>query len=170
MRFLRTGRDRPIAESEDRRHRSAPPDPALDTYTFAGRTLDFANMEVRARGETHRLTQMECELLRYLVTHPGQVIPRTRLLEDVWGLQEGTDTRAIDNFIVRLRKYLGSAKLAAVPAHRPRRRLQVRARGERELSLTSNRRQKADARRQELALASQRALQDDAPYDLVGSD
>ena len=85
---------------------ATPSDPALDTYTFAGRTLDFANMEVRARGETHRLTQMECELLRYLVTHPGQVIPRTRLLEDVWGLHEGTDTRAIDNFIVRLRKYL----------------------------------------------------------------
>ena len=81
-------------------------DPTGDTFTFAERTLDFANMEVRARGETHRLTQMECELLRYLVAHPGQVIPRTRLLEDVWGLHEGTDTRAIDNFIVRLRKYL----------------------------------------------------------------
>ena len=81
------------------------PDP-VDTYTFAERTLDFANMEIRARGQTHRLTQMECDLLRYLVTHPGQVIPRTRLLEDVWGLHEGTDTRAIDNFIVRLRKYL----------------------------------------------------------------
>ena len=82
------------------------PEPAVDTYAFAGRTLDFANMEIRARGETHRLTQMECELLRYLVAHPGQVIPRTKLLEDVWGLHEGTDTRAIDNFIVRLRKYL----------------------------------------------------------------
>ena len=82
------------------------PEPAVDTYSFAGRTLDFANMEIRARGETHRLTQMECELLRYLVAHPGQVIPRTKLLEDVWGLHEGTDTRAIDNFIVRLRKYL----------------------------------------------------------------
>ena len=81
-------------------------EPAADTYTFAGRTLDFINMEIRARGETHRLTQMECELLRYLVTHPGQVIPRSRFLEDVWGLREGTDTRAIDNFIVRLRKYL----------------------------------------------------------------
>lgn len=82
------------------------PGPAGDTYTFAGRTLDFATMEIRARGETYQLTQMECELLRYLVTHPGQVIPRSRLLEDVWGLHEGTDTRAIDNFVVRLRKYL----------------------------------------------------------------
>src|SRR5262245_34103593 len=56
-----------------------------DTFTFAGRVLDFAAMEVRARGETHRLTQMECDLLRYLVSHPGQVVSRRTLLEDVWG-------------------------------------------------------------------------------------
>ena len=82
------------------------PDATSDTYSFAGRTLDFANMEIRARGHTHRLTQMECDLLRYLITHPGQVISRRKLLEDVWGLDESTDTRAIDNFVVRLRKYL----------------------------------------------------------------
>jgi two-component system, OmpR family, alkaline phosphatase synthesis response regulator PhoP len=82
------------------------PDAANDTYTFAGRTLDFSAMEIRARGQTHRLTQMECELLRYLVSRPGQVIPRRTLLEQVWGLHESTDTRAIDNFVVRLRKYL----------------------------------------------------------------
>lgn len=81
-------------------------DSTTDTYSFAGRTLDFANMEIRAQGQTHRLTQMECELLRYLVMHPGQAISRGRLLEDVWGLHEGTDTRAIDNFVVRLRRYL----------------------------------------------------------------
>ncbi len=77
-----------------------------DTYSFAGRTLDFANLLLRAHGATHQLTQMECDLLRYLVMHPGQVIPRRRLLEEVWGLHESTDTRAIDNFMVRLRKYL----------------------------------------------------------------
>jgi len=81
-------------------------DTANDTYTFAGRTLDFSAMEIRARGQTHRLTQMECELLRYLVTRPGQIISRRTLLEEVWGLHESTDTRAIDNFVVRLRKYL----------------------------------------------------------------
>jgi DNA-binding response OmpR family regulator len=84
----------------------APAEAVGDTFTFAGRTLDFNAMEIRARGETHRLTQMECELLRYLVTHPGQVISRGTLLENVWGLHERTDTRAIDNFVVRLRKYL----------------------------------------------------------------
>jgi DNA-binding response OmpR family regulator len=77
-----------------------------DTYAFAGRTLDFTAMEIRAGGKTHRLTQMESELLRYLVSHAGQVVSRRTLLEEVWGLHESTDTRAIDNFVVRLRKYL----------------------------------------------------------------
>jgi DNA-binding response OmpR family regulator len=95
-----------------RRHRwnerDAPPaaDAPNDTYTFAGRILDFGAMEIRAGGQIHRLTQMESELLRYLVSRPGQVISRGTLLENVWGLHEGTDTRAIDNFVVRLRKYL----------------------------------------------------------------
>ena len=80
--------------------------PARDVYSFAGRTLDFAAMEVQACGKSYRLTQMECDLLRYLVTHAGQPVSRRALLEDVWDLHEQTDTRAIDNFIVRLRKYL----------------------------------------------------------------
>ena len=77
-----------------------------DVYSFAGRTLDFGAMEVRALGKSHRLTQMECDLLRYLVKNAGQAIARGTILEDVWGLHESTDTRAIDNFIVRLRRYL----------------------------------------------------------------
>jgi DNA-binding response OmpR family regulator len=80
--------------------------PRADTYTFAGRTLDFRAMEVHARGTSHRLTQMESELLRYLVQHAGQAVSRGTILEEVWGLHEATDTRAIDNFIVRLRRYL----------------------------------------------------------------
>jgi DNA-binding response OmpR family regulator len=80
--------------------------PTRDVYTFGDRTLDFTAMEVQARGKSYRLTQMECDLLRYLVAHAGQPVSRGALLEDVWGLHEETDTRAIDNFIVRLRKYL----------------------------------------------------------------
>ena len=84
-----------------------PPDEAQgDVYAFAGRTLDFGAMEVRALGKSHRLTQMECDLLRYLVKNAGQAVSRGTILEDVWGLHESTDTRAIDNFIVRLRRYL----------------------------------------------------------------
>jgi DNA-binding response OmpR family regulator len=80
--------------------------PTRDVYCFGGRTLDFTAMEVQARGKSYRLTQMECDLLRYFVTHAGQPVSRGALLEDVWDLHEQTDTRAIDNFIVRLRKYL----------------------------------------------------------------
>ena len=77
-----------------------------DTYAFAGRTLDFRAMEIQAHGKTYRLTQMECELLRYLVKNAGRAVSRGTILEDVWDLHEETDTRAIDNFIVRLRRYL----------------------------------------------------------------
>jgi DNA-binding response OmpR family regulator len=88
--------------------RAAPAQPEAppDTYTFAGRTLDFGAMEVRAHDKAFRLTQMECELMRYLVQNAGRAISRGTILEDVWGLHEETDTRAIDNFIVRLRRYL----------------------------------------------------------------
>jgi len=81
-------------------------EPQGDVYTFAGRTLDFRAMEIRAGGTAYRLTQMECELLRYLVKNAGRAISRGTILEQVWGLHEETDTRAIDNFIVRLRRYL----------------------------------------------------------------
>ena len=52
------------------------------------------------------LTVMEAELLRYLIRSRGRVVSRKSILEDVWGLREDTDTRAIDNFIVRLRRYI----------------------------------------------------------------
>jgi DNA-binding response OmpR family regulator len=77
-----------------------------DRFAFAGRTLDFAAMEIHAGGKSYQLTVMECELLRYLVRKAGQPVSRRAILEDVWGLDESTDTRAIDNFIVRLRRYI----------------------------------------------------------------
>lgn len=75
-------------------------------YSFAGRTIDFTNLEIHALGKTARLTLMEMGLLRYLVEHPSRVIARKEILEKVWRVHEDTDTRAIDNFIVRLRRYL----------------------------------------------------------------
>jgi DNA-binding response OmpR family regulator len=77
-----------------------------DTFAFAGRTLDFSAMTVLAGGKSYRLTLMECELLRYLVKNADQPVSRRAILENVWGLDESTDTRAIDNFIVRLRRYI----------------------------------------------------------------
>lgn len=84
----------------------AQPDAAPDTYTFAGRTLDFGAMEIHVGEKTFRLTLMETNLLRYLVKNAGVAVSRRAILEQVWGLDESTDTRAIDNFIVRLRRYL----------------------------------------------------------------
>ena len=76
------------------------------TFSFAGHTIDFGNLELRSGGDTTHLTVMESELLRYLVRNRGRVVSRKSILEEVWGLREDTDTRAIDNFIVRLRRYL----------------------------------------------------------------
>ncbi len=49
---------------------------------------------------------METELLRHLISNSGRIVSRKAILEEVWGLHEDTDTRAIDNFIVRLRRYI----------------------------------------------------------------
>jgi len=75
-------------------------------FNFSGRTIDFESLELRSAGQTVQLTLMEADLLRYLIEHEGKVVSRRAILEDVWGLREDTDTRAIDNFIVRLRKYI----------------------------------------------------------------
>ncbi len=74
--------------------------------TVNGKTIDFDNLELQSGGETIQMTLMEMKLLRFLIDHEGTTVSRKTILEDVWGLQEDTDTRAIDNFIVRLRKYL----------------------------------------------------------------
>jgi DNA-binding response OmpR family regulator len=81
-------------------------EPVGMNYSFAGRTVDFTNLEIHALGKTARLTLMEMGLLRYLVEHPNRVIARKEILEKVWRVHEDTDTRAIDNFIVRLRRYI----------------------------------------------------------------
>ena len=75
-------------------------------FEFEGKTIDFEALELRSGEQTVHLTLMEAELLRYLINHEGKIVSRSLILEDVWGLREDTDTRAIDNFIVRLRKYI----------------------------------------------------------------
>lgn len=77
-----------------------------DIFEFAGRTVDFSRLELRADDRHIHLTLMEAELLRHLVRNPGRAISRSEILDRVWHLHQETDTRAIDNFIVRLRRYL----------------------------------------------------------------
>jgi DNA-binding response OmpR family regulator len=86
-----------------------------DRITFSGKTLDFDTLELAVGERILQLTLMEANLLRYLIEHEGKVVSRKAMLEHVWGLREDTDTRAIDNFIVRLRRYI--EKEPARPMH-----------------------------------------------------
>jgi DNA-binding response OmpR family regulator len=80
--------------------------PDQELFTFDGRTIDFETLELRDDDNTIQLTLMEAKLLRHLIRNAGKTVSRKSILEDVWGVREDTDTRAIDNFIVRLRRYL----------------------------------------------------------------
>ncbi len=77
-----------------------------DIVSFNGRKIDFGSLELTAKKQKTRLTLMEAELLRYLIKNEGRAVSRKQILDEVWGLREDTDTRAIDNFIVRLRRYI----------------------------------------------------------------
>ncbi len=79
---------------------------AVALYSFGGKTFDFGALELRAGDRVVRLTLMEAELLRYLIANAGRAVSRREILEEVWNLREDTDTRAIDNFIVRLRRHV----------------------------------------------------------------
>ena len=79
---------------------------AKDEYSFNHRTIRFDALELIAPNRITHLTLMEADLLRYLTEREGQIIPRSAILEDVWRVHQDTDTRAIDNFIVRLRRYI----------------------------------------------------------------
>lgn len=98
------------------------------TFSFDGKTIDFGTLELRTPDNLIHLTLMESELLRHLIRSDGRVVSRKQILEEVWGLHEDTDTRAIDNFIVRLRRYIEGD-----PAH-PRHLLTVRGVGYRFLA------------------------------------
>jgi DNA-binding response OmpR family regulator len=94
-----------------------------DQYTFAGKTIDFDTLQLRVGDRTLQLTLMEAKLFRYLILHEGKAVSRKAMLEEVWGVREDTDTRAIDNFIVRLRRYIEK------DPSRPRHLLTVRSVG-----------------------------------------
>ena len=77
-----------------------------DTFAFGDKSVHFDLLELRVRDKVFPLTLMEANLLRYLIQHEGRPVSRKAMLEEVWGLHEDTDTRAIDNFVVRLRRYI----------------------------------------------------------------
>jgi DNA-binding response OmpR family regulator len=77
-----------------------------DSFTFGDKSVHFDRLELHVRDQVFPLTLMEANLLRYLIQHEGKPVSRKAMLEEVWGLHEDTDTRAIDNFVVRLRRYM----------------------------------------------------------------
>lgn len=72
---------------------------------FGQARINFDTHEAAAFGKPVRLTQLELDLLQYFARHPGRVLLREELLEQVWKLRNAPNTRTVDNFIVRLRKY-----------------------------------------------------------------
>jgi DNA-binding response OmpR family regulator len=82
--------------------------PVASQFSFGDKSIDFEQLEVRVGEKRMPLTLMEAALLRYFVQREGIPVPRKEILEKVWGVHEDTDTRAIDNFIVRLRRYIES--------------------------------------------------------------
>lgn len=99
-----------------------------DVFTFGEKSVHFDLLELHVGAEVFPLTLMEANLLRYLIRHEGKPVSRKAMLDEVWGLHEDTDTRAIDNFMVRLRRYLGD------DPRRPRHLLTVRGVGYRFLA------------------------------------
>jgi len=83
-----------------------PSPPPQDNFVFGDKSVDFVGLELKVRDQVFPLTLMEANVLRHLIEHEGKPVSRKKMLEEVWGLHEDTDTRAIDNFIVRLRRYL----------------------------------------------------------------
>ena len=104
-----------MARADSLLRRSAWAKRRTDVYVFSGRTIDFDALELVVGDRSFPLTLMEANLLRYLIQHEGKAVSRKAMLEDVWGLREDTDTRAIDNFIVRLRRYI--EKDPSAPRH-----------------------------------------------------
>jgi DNA-binding response OmpR family regulator len=77
-----------------------------EIFAFDDKVVDFQNLQLRVANQIIPLTMMESDLLRYLIRNSNRPVSRKQLLQEVWNLHEDTDTRAIDNFIVRLRRYI----------------------------------------------------------------
>jgi DNA-binding response OmpR family regulator len=86
--------------------KSAKPAKISEVFIVNGKSIDFANLELKTENETVKLTLMEAKLLRHLLENEGNAVSRKTILDEVWDLHADTDTRAIDNFIVRLRRLL----------------------------------------------------------------
>lgn len=74
-------------------------------YRLGDFTIDFEMLECKSENKKFALTQQEAMVLKYLVVNKGRIISRQELLEKVWNINPDIETRTVDNFIARLRKY-----------------------------------------------------------------
>ena len=95
----------PISEATDE-SKADPHKADSDIHEFGGVKVDFSRFQLSANGQTYDLTTMEVQLLRYFLANPNKVLSRTQILEDVWGQDSNVTTRTIDNFVLRLRKFI----------------------------------------------------------------
>ncbi|UCE04875.1 MAG: response regulator transcription factor [bacterium] len=77
----------------------------IPNYRFGNNKINFENLKAKSGDRQIQLTKREAMVLKYLIEHQGKIISREELLEKVWGLNSAIETRTVDNFIARLRKY-----------------------------------------------------------------
>lgn len=97
------------------RRSDTPPDTTLGELRFGEALINFDTHEATAFGKPVRLTQLELDLVQYFAQNVGRVLSREELLERVWKLRNAPNTRSVDNFILRLRKYF--ERLPDKPVH-----------------------------------------------------
>jgi len=74
-------------------------------YNFGGFEINFENLQCQKGKDHFQLTAYEAMVLKYLIDNKGNVVTRKELLENVWHMNPEVETRTVDNFIARLRKY-----------------------------------------------------------------
>jgi len=94
-----------------------------ESYQFGRNSVDLKNLQAVTANGVIRLTELEGRMLETFFAHAGDTLTRAELLKSVWGMAEDTETRTLDNFVVRLRKYFEQD-----PTN-PRHFLTVRGRG-----------------------------------------
>ena len=86
--------------------RRAPPRQSPQTYAFGTVRVDWKNAAVTRGGKAVELSAREFQLLKYLIEHRGENIPREDLLSKVWGYDAHMNTRTVDVHMVWLRQKL----------------------------------------------------------------
>jgi two-component system alkaline phosphatase synthesis response regulator PhoP len=78
-----------------------------DILSMGDTTIDFNTLEIKnSKGELSRITPHEANLIQYLANHQDRIVTRGELLKNVWGLDPDIETRTVDTFISRIRRYI----------------------------------------------------------------